>query len=192
VQEEIVYLGLGSNLGDRAAHLQAGLAGLRRRGLRLLTRSSFYLTEPDLRSSADEAPGEAAPDADTPAHPWYLNCVAAFADAPQPRRLLQLCHEVESDEGRTREEPKAGSNGGAQPRTLDVDILLVGDRVIDEPGLQVPHPRMAQRRFVLQPLAEIAPELVHPLTGESIAATLAELPQRERVTLFQSQPGEVG
>jgi len=191
VQEEIVYLGLGSNLGDRAAHLHAGLAGLRRRGLRLLMRSSFYLTEPDLRSSTDAAPGD-APDGELPAHPWYLNCVAAFAEAPVPRRLLQLCLEVESDEGRTRAEPKTGSNGGAQPRTLDVDILLVGDRVIDEPGLQVPHPRMAQRRFVLQPLAEIAPDLVHPLTGESIAATLAELPPRERVTLFQSQPGEVG
>jgi 2-amino-4-hydroxy-6-hydroxymethyldihydropteridine diphosphokinase len=192
VQEEIVYLGLGSNLGDRAAHLHAGLTGLRRRGLRLLTRSSFYLTEPDLRSSAVGAPGEATPDGDTPLHPWYLNCVAAFGDAPPPHRLLRLCLEVESDEGRTREETMAGSNGGAQPRTLDVDILLIGDRVIDEPDLQVPHPRMAGRRFVLQPLAEIAPELVHPLTGQSIAATLAELPQRERVTLFHSQPGKVG
>lgn len=192
MHEEIVYLGLGSNLGDRAAHLRAGLSGLRKRGLRLVARSSFYLTEPDLRSSVDGTGGEATGNGEEPSHPWYLNCVAAFADSPEPRRLLQICLDVESDEGRTRDEPKAGSNGGAQPRTLDIDILMVGERIIDEPGLQVPHPRMAQRRFVLQPLAEIEPDLVHPLTGETIATMLAELPAREQVTLYLPQPSEVG
>jgi len=194
VHKEIVYLGLGSNLGDRAEHLRAGLAELQRRGLRLRAVSSFYLTEPDLRPEHRPAepvvPG-APPHERESGHPWYVNCVAAFDEAPEPRRLLELCLEVERDEGRTREPSPAKGNGGPHPRTLDIDVLLVGERVIDEPGLRVPHPRMTQRRFVLEPLAEIQPELIHPTTGESIGGLLAALPQRERVTPLEPRSSEV-
>jgi 2-amino-4-hydroxy-6-hydroxymethyldihydropteridine diphosphokinase len=149
------------------------------------------MTEPDLRSGQpDEHHGAAADGAESPRHPWYANCVAGFDNAPTPQLLLAICLDVERDEGRVREPAARGSNGGPQPRTLDIDVLLVGNRVIDEPGLRVPHPRMSQRRFVLQPLAAIAADLIHPLSGLSIDAMLAALPQRERVTELDTQPSE--
>lgn len=205
--QETVYLGLGSNVGDRVGHVRAGLARLRDSGLRLLEVSSFYLTEPVLRSAAgrdDAAPGTtstaggetaaaggeaaATPDA-SGRHRWYVNCVASFADAPAPRRLLALCLDIERGEGRERGREPSGN--GAQPRTLDIDVLLIGDRVIDEPGLIVPHPRMSERRFVLEPLAEIAPDLRHPVTGASMRELRDDLPPRERVMPLQPQPGGV-
>lgn len=197
VQQELVYLGLGSNLGDRAANLRVGLDGLQEGGLRLLALSSLYVTEPDLgdgrrtpATAGDDACGQAAatraPDAGEGEHPWYLNCAAAFADAPAPHRLLALCLQVERRAGRER---PAGPNGGPpRPRTLDIDVLLVGERVIDEPGLSVPHPRLAERRFALQPLCEIAPHARHPVSGASIEELLGHLPPGPRVTRLQPQP----
>jgi 2-amino-4-hydroxy-6-hydroxymethyldihydropteridine diphosphokinase len=187
VHDESVYLGLGSNMGNRTANLRTALAGLREHGLRLRAVSSFYLTEPDLRSGEAD---DVAVAVDAVGHPWYVNCVAAIDAAPEPRAVLEICHQLEEEQGRKRDPAASGANG-PRPRSLDIDLLLVGDRVINEPGLKVPHPRMAQRRFVLQPLAEIAPDIRHPVAGVSISSLLAALPQRERVSLLEPPPGEV-
>lgn len=137
MQDEIVYLGLGSNVGNRTAHLRAGLAGLRQSGLELRAVSSFYLTEPDLgvSDSDDEAPVD---------HPWYVNCVAAVDNAPAADELMGLCLAVELEHGRARAD---APTTGPQPRTLDIDILMIGDSVIDCLSIRVPHPRMQDRRF---------------------------------------------
>ena len=195
MHDENVYLGLGSNVGNRRVHLRAALADLQERGLRLCAVSSFYLTEPDLRvgppaGDQNPMPRDTGP-ADQPTdHPWYVNCVASFEDALAPRALLDLCHDVERRHGRERRDAGPEADG-PQPRTLDIDLLLVGQRTIDEPGLKVPHPRMTQRRFVLQPLAEIAPRIRHPLTGNSVEDLLAALPQHEAVSILEPAASEV-
>ena len=130
------FLGLGSNLGDRVAHLKAAVASLPD----LVATSSVYETAP-VGGPADQGP--------------YLNLVAELHTARTPRELLEVCHALERDAGRVRE-VRWG------PRTLDVDVLLVEGIDVDEPDLQVPHPRMAERRFVLAPLADLAPDLVTP------------------------------
>ena len=128
------FLGLGSNLGDRRAHLRTAVAGLPD----VVAVSPVYETDP-VGGPAGQPP--------------YLNLVVELATERSPRELLELARRLESAAGRVRAE-RFG------PRTLDVDVLLVGDLVVDEPDLVVPHPRMHERRFVLAPLADLAPELV--------------------------------
>lgn len=129
-----IFIGLGSNLGDRERHLKTALAELDAGDdIEVVTCSSFHETEP-LDGPADQ--------------PQFLNAVAEISTNIGPRALLTRLHEIEQRHGRTREV----SNG---PRTLDLDLLIYRDRVVDEPDLCVPHPRMWQRSFVLQPLAEI-------------------------------------
>ncbi len=130
------FLGLGSNLGDRMATLRAAVAGLPD----VVAVSPVYETEP-----------VGGPDGQPP----YLNLVVELATALSPRQLLDVARRLEAAAGRVRAE-RFG------PRTLDVDVLLVGDEVVDEADLCVPHPRMAGRRFVVVPLADLAPELVGP------------------------------
>jgi 2-amino-4-hydroxy-6-hydroxymethyldihydropteridine diphosphokinase len=101
--------------------------------------------------------------------PWFLNIAIEIETALSPHQLLAVCQEIEAARGRTRPFQWA-------PRTLDLDILLYGDRIVEEPYLQIPHPRMAQRRFVLEPLTQIAPALVHPVSHQTIAALLASCP----------------
>ena len=148
---ETAYLSLGSNLGDRAANLRAALAQLDVAG-RLLAVSAFYETQP----------------VDVPDQPWFLNCVAAIETDKTPRELLQLALRVEAAMGRLRMREKGA-------RKIDIDIVLFGDWVVDEPGLRIPHPAMHQRRFVLKPLVEIAPEARHPGLGKTAQELLAAL-----------------
>jgi 2-amino-4-hydroxy-6-hydroxymethyldihydropteridine diphosphokinase len=158
---ETAYLSLGSNLGDRAANLRAALAQLDVAG-RLLAVSALYETQP-----VD------VPD-DLPDQPWFLNCVAAIETGKTPQELLQSALQIESAMGRLRQRKKG-------PRNIDIDLVLFGDRVVDEPGLTIPHPAMHQRRFVLEPLVEIAPNAPHPELRKTAHDLLAELPPGQMV-----------
>lgn len=120
--------------------------------------SAFYETQP----------------VDVPDQPWFLNCVVAIATDKSPRELLQFALKVEAEMGRLRMRDKG-------PRNIDIDILLLGDRTIDEPGLKIPHPAMHKRRFVLEPLVEIAPEARHPKLGKTADELLAELADGQTV-----------
>ena len=128
------FLGLGSNLGDRWAHLRAAVAGLPD----VVAVSSVYETE-----AVGGPPGQGP----------YLNAVVELDTELSPRRLLEVARRLEEAAGRVRSERWG-------PRPLDVDVLLMGDLAVDEPDLQVPHPRLWERTFVLAPLADLAPELV--------------------------------
>ena len=154
---ELVYLSLGSNLGDRAANLRAAIERLAEAGTVKAT-SGLYETEPvDFRDQ-----------------PWFLNCVVALETGKTPRGLLAHALTIEGAMGRQR----AGNKG---PRVIDIDILLFGNRVIEEPGLKIPHPAMHERRFVLEPLAEIAPEALHPTIKRTARRLLAGLPAGQSV-----------
>jgi len=148
---ETAYLSLGSNIGDRGANLRAALARLEKMGS-VRAVSSFYETKP----------------VDVPDQPWFLNCVAAVETSKTPRELLQATLSIEAEMGRLHLRDKG-------PRIIDIDLLLYGDRVVDEPGLKVPHPAMHRRRFVLEPLAEIAPEARHPVLKKTASELLAAL-----------------
>ena len=143
------FIGLGSNLGDREAALRGALELL---GEDVVAVSSFRETEPV--GYLDQ--------------PAFLNAAAALETGLEPRALLERLLGVERELGRTREGPRHG------PRTIDLDLLVYDDRVIDEPGLVVPHPRLAERRFVLEPLAELDPGLVVPGQG-GVAELLSRL-----------------
>ncbi len=154
---ETAYLSLGSNLGDRAANLRAAVAQLSVAG-RLLAVSALYETQP----------------VDVPDQPWFLNCVAAIETDQTPRELLQLALRVEAAMGRLRMRDKGARN-------IDIDVVLFGDCVLDEPGLKIPHPAMHLRRFVLEPLVEIAPEARHPGLGKTARELMAALPGGQTV-----------
>ncbi len=146
----LAVIALGSNLGDRRGHLEAALAAMDALpGARVVARSSFHETDPV------GPPGQGA----------YLNSAAILSTGLEPLELMRALLEIERGRGRVRE---PGSRWG--PRTLDLDLLLYDDEVIHLPGLDVPHPRMHERRFVLAPLAEIGPSLQVPGRG-----TVAEL-----------------
>ena len=143
---------LGSSLGDRRAHLDFAIARLSG-VIQHLARSRYHETEP----------------VDVPVPSGrFLNAAAIGETTLQPRELLDALFAIERDAGRAR--PFANA-----PRTLDLDLILDGDRVIDEPGLTVPHPRFRQRRFVLEPLAEIGGALVDPVTGRTMAELLRDV-----------------
>lgn len=154
---KIVFLSLGSNVGDRAANLNAAIERLRTLG-EIVAVSSFYDTEP----------------VGLAAQPWFLNCAVKLDTEKMPKQLLAGILEVEQQMGRRR----AQKNG---PRIIDVDILLFGNSIIETKGLTVPHLAMHQRRFVLEPLAEIAPEVRHPVFKRTIRELRDALPQGQAV-----------
>ncbi len=106
--------------------------------------------------------------------PWFLNCAVQLKTDLSPRELLAGTQKIEADLGRNRVVDKG-------PRTIDIDIVLFDRRVVAEPDLKIPHPAMAQRRFVLEPLSEIAPNVVHPLTRKTIAVMRSELPEEGQI-----------
>jgi 2-amino-4-hydroxy-6-hydroxymethyldihydropteridine diphosphokinase len=154
---KLVYLSLGSNVGDRAANLEAAIARLSSLG-KVVAGSSFYETEPV---------GFAA-------QPWFLNCAVKLDTEKTPKQLLTGILDLEQEMGRRRVQ----KNG---PRTIDIDILLCGDSIIKTKGLIIPHPAMHERRFVLEPMAEIAPDVLHPVFKRSIRELRDALPEGQVV-----------
>lgn len=153
---KIVYLSLGSNIGDRMRHLKMALDALDSPGFKLLRVSPIYETEP----------------VEFTRQRRFLNLAAEFECHLFPDQLLARTMRVERVLHRVRTVPKG-------PRTIDVDILLFGQTVVHTPKLDVPHPRMADRRFVLAPLADLAPDLRHPVTHKTIAEMLDEAPLQQ-------------
>jgi 2-amino-4-hydroxy-6-hydroxymethyldihydropteridine diphosphokinase len=142
------YLSLGSNIGDREANLRSAIERLG-----VVRESPIYETEP----------------VDYLAQRWFLNLVVELETELFPRQLLARTQKIERELGRVRGIPKG-------PRTIDIDILLYGSAIVKTPALEIPHPRMGERRFVLAPLADLAPELRHPVTRLTIREMLAAAP----------------
>jgi 2-amino-4-hydroxy-6-hydroxymethyldihydropteridine diphosphokinase len=147
----IAYLSLGSNVGDRSANIRDCIARLGNFG-KVLKKSSLYETEP----------------MEFVSQPWFLNCAISLETALTPYELLAGLQAIEADLGRNRVLDKG-------PRTIDIDILLFDDLILTEPKLQIPHPAMSHRRFVLEPLSEIAPDAFDPRSRKTAAQMLAEL-----------------
>ena len=146
-----VYIALGSNLGDRAENLRVAREKIQSPHLKITRASSIYETEP--RGLLDQ--------------PWFLNQVVEAQTTLFPRQLLARLLQIEREMGRRR----VVANG---PRIVDLDILLFGSLTIHAAGLEIPHPRMAERRFVLEPLMELAPLLRHPRSGSTIRELLTK------------------
>jgi len=156
--EKTAYLSLGSNVGDREKNLRVAIDELPHAGVAIAKVSSFYETEP----------------VDFLDQPWFLNCVVEAETHFDPFMLLRALREIETKMGSKKLVAKG-------PRLIDMDILLYGSETIDTPDLQVPHPRMHLRRFVLVPLAEIAPSLRHPSWAKTISELAAVTTDRSEV-----------
>jgi 2-amino-4-hydroxy-6-hydroxymethyldihydropteridine diphosphokinase len=153
------YVGMGSNLGSRLENCQQAMTYLEEHpAITVLASSSFYETEPV--GKTDQG--------------WFLNAVVQVSTELEPEALLESLLEIETAMGRVRNE-KWG------PRIIDLDLLLYEDRILKAPRLEVPHPEMTQRRFVLAPLCELAAGHMHPLAKKTIQQLLSELPEDEKV-----------
>jgi 2-amino-4-hydroxy-6-hydroxymethyldihydropteridine diphosphokinase len=153
-----VYLSLGSNLGDRRANIERAFASLESTGVHVLRISSFYRTEP----------------VGYKLQPWFLNCAAEAETELMPLQLLRRCQTIQRELGR-----RPGMRNG--PRLIDIDILLYENAIIHSAELTIPHPRMAERRFVLVPLSEIAGDAKHPVSKQTVREMLGETPDRSGV-----------
>lgn len=160
--QKTVFLSLGSNVGDRLANLNAAVERLRDIG-DSIEMSSVYETEPVGFTN----------------QPWFLNCVVKLETEKMPRQLLVAILKIEQDMGRRRRQKKG-------PRTIDVDILLFRNSVIQSQGLTVPHPAMHERRFVLEPMAEIASDVRHPVLKKTIRELRDALPAGQVVSRFSA------
>ena len=157
-----IYLSLGSNLGERDRNISSAIAGLSERQVRVVRASPLYETEPvDLREQ-----------------PWFLNGVVEVEWDGEPEKLLETLQDIERRLGRMRRV----RNG---PRLIDMDILFFGARAMQLPQLEIPHPRLADRRFVLVPLNGLAPALRHPVLHATVAELLSQTEDRSAVRLWR-------
>ena len=169
MEGKLIYLSLGSNLGDRAANLERAIEALSEIGVRVLHRSSIYETEP----------------VDFLAQPWFLNCVVEAETPFAPRPLLEGLQSIERKLGSR----KLVARG---PRIIDLDVLFYETNVIHEAGIEIPHPRLAERRFVLVPLVELAPEFCHPVLHKTAAELLAATQDSSAVRMWLPPKGPSG
>ncbi len=161
----LIYLGLGSNLGDRYGLLQQAILKLSESGITVKRNSSYWETEPV--GYTDQ--------------PWFMNLIVEATTNLPPLRLLKTLKKIEASLGRT----PTIQNG---PREIDIDILLYDQEILEGNALTIPHPRFHERRFVLEPLAELTPQLIHPKLGKSIRQLLRTAPQ----LLMRKAPNEKG
>src|SRR4051812_37131553 len=156
-----IVLGLGSNMGDRESHLRQAIVSLQQRQVTVRRSASLYLTEPR----------------DFTNQPWFINTVAEVNTILNPQELLECCLLVEREAGRIRDQSRG-------PRPIDLDILFFGDQQIQTENLIVPHPRYADRQFVLAPLSELVPDFRDPISGISIQELLERCPDSGEVRLY--------
>lgn len=156
------YIGLGSNLGDPIAELRGAVGELESRGVELRARSSLYRTEP----------------VDALEQAWFVNAVAEIRFGGRPDELLQICLNVETARGRERTRRH-------QPRILDLDVLLLGELVLASDELTLPHPRLHERRFVLEPMVQIAPDTIHPGLRKTMRDLLEECTDESTVVRLE-------
>jgi 2-amino-4-hydroxy-6-hydroxymethyldihydropteridine diphosphokinase len=161
----VTYLSLGSNIGDRAAHLREAKHRLAAAAGRIVAVSSYYETEP----------------VEFTAQPWFLNCAIALETGQTAAELMASILDIERKMGRERIQKKG-------PRVIDIDILLFGDCVLDSEAVTIPHPAMHERRFVLEPLAEIAPEAHHPVLNKTIRELRDALPKGQLARRLNTGP----
>jgi 2-amino-4-hydroxy-6-hydroxymethyldihydropteridine diphosphokinase len=162
-----IYLSLGSNKGDREKYIARAIEALDACGVSVARKSSLYETEPVETSSKS----------------WFLNCVVKAETDLLPPQLMHRLLDIERALGRKRRVPRG-------PRFIDIDILLYEDRMVSSEQLEIPHPRMADRRFVLVPFVEIARDVRHPVFKKTIVKLLAETPDRSEVRLYQNKSAE--
>ena len=160
-----VYLSLGSNKGDRAQYIARAIEALGANGIKVMRQSSLYETEP----------------VETVSRSWFLNCVAEVEAELLPTQLMHTLLDIERSLGRRRRVPRG-------PRFIDIDILFYEDRLVSTEQLEIPHPRLTERRFVLVPFAEIAPGARHPVFKKTVAELLAETQDRSEVRPYQNKP----
>jgi 2-amino-4-hydroxy-6-hydroxymethyldihydropteridine diphosphokinase len=161
-----VYIGIGSNIEDRIQNIRTAIDRMKKsKGLKILRVSSFYKTEPMGYEEQD----------------WFINAVAEGQTSLLPLHLLDLLQSIEEKMG--RDTPFRWG-----PRNIDLDILFFGNQIIEEPDLTVPHPLLEQRRFVLEPLAELSPEGIHPLQHKTFQELLEELGTAQLVEKIQEGP----
>jgi 2-amino-4-hydroxy-6-hydroxymethyldihydropteridine diphosphokinase len=163
---KLIYLSLGSNLGDRAANLERAIGLLPEIGVHLLRRSCLYETEP----------------VDLLEQPWFVNCVVEAETTLAPRALLEGLQSIECKLG----SKKLVARG---PRIIDLDILFYDSLVVRETGMEIPHPRLAERLFVLIPLVELAPLLRHPVLQKTATELLASTTDQSVVRQWRSAAG---
>ena len=166
---KLVYLSLGSNLGDRAANLADAIDAFAGIGVHVLRRSSIYETEP----------------VDFLAQPWFLNCVVEAGTSLGPVLLLQALQGIERGLGSQKLVPRG-------PRIIDLDILFYENVAIRERGIEIPHPRLSKRLFVLVPLAELAPKLLHPVLRATIHELLNATEDRSAIRVWHPEKDAAG
>jgi|SRR5256885_173081 len=164
MQPSTIYLSLGSNVGDRGANLRMAIAKLGDVGVRVRKTSAIYETQP----------------VDFLEQRWFFNCVVEAETEREPLALLTALREIETAMGSKKLIAKG-------PRLIDIDLLFYGDQTIHTPELQVPHPRMAQRRFVLVPLADLAPDFRHPASGLTVSEMLKDTSDTSDVRKIMGQ-----